>query len=422
MFFAYRNRTLFCEDVSVAEIACRIGTPLYLYSQSALERQFREFDGAFAAVPHLTCYAAKANSNLAILSLLRRLGAGLDVVSGGELRRAAAAGMDPGKIVFSGVGKTVDEIDLGLQSGILQFNVESAAELEILQARARALRKVPDVALRVNPDVASGTHPYIATGGREHKFGIPIGQALELYRSARRSPLLRLTGIGCHIGSQITSVEPFLLALRRLKEVFRCLRAEGLDLRRLDLGGGLGIVYDKEQPPHPGEYAGAIIEVLRDLDCFLMLEPGRVIIGNAGILVTRVVVTKQSNGKNFVVVDAGMSDLLRPSLYGAYHRIEPVVRGRRTAWLADVVGPICETGDYLARDRKLPVVKAGELLAIGGAGAYGFSLASNYNSRMRAAEILVQGANYKLIRKRERFSDLIRGEARRPFPLPRKSR
>ncbi len=414
-FFAFKNRKMHCEDVPIAEIAREVGTPFYLYSQSALEHQFRSFDDAFAAVPHLTCYAVKANSNLAILSRLRRMGAGFDVVSGGELMRAHAAGMNPMKIVFSGVGKTMDEVDLGLRRGILQFNVESEAELHILEARARALGKVPGIALRVNPDVESGTHPYIATGLREHKFGIAIDQALELYRTARRSPHLRITGIGCHIGSQITSVKPFLMALLRLKEIFINLRAEDINLKHLDLGGGLGIVYDDEQPPNPNEYARALVASVRDLDCTLILEPGRVIIGNAGILVTRVVVTKQSGGKNFIVVDAGMSDLMRPSLYGAYHGIEPVTVTRRPTCQADVVGPICESGDFLARNRRLPVMKSDELLAIRSAGAYGFVLSSNYNSRPRAAEVLVRGERYKVIRKREQFRDLVRGEALRPI-------
>lgn len=413
--FRHKNRQLFCEGVPVAEIARKIGTPFYLYSQTAMTRQFRDFDQSFESLPHLTCYAVKANSNLAVLSLFRTLGAGFDVVSKGEMLRAFAAGSDPRKIVFSGVGKSDDEIDLGLRRGILQFNIESAAELQMVEARAQAMGKVADIALRVNPDVDSLTHPYISTGAREHKFGIAIGSALALYRHARRSRHLRIKGIGCHIGSQITSIEPFLVALKRLKELYLQLRSEGIALRCLDLGGGLGIVYSDERPPHPHEYAREVAAIARDLDCTLILEPGRVIVGNAGILVTRVTLTKVNSGKNFVVVDAGMGDLLRPSLYGSYHNIQAVALTRRSSWTADVVGPICESGDFFARGRKMPIAKAGELLAVMSAGAYGFTLSSNYNSRLRAAEVLVRGNRIKVIRQRERFRDLIRGEALKPL-------
>jgi diaminopimelate decarboxylase len=413
--FWYKSRKLFCEDVPVAEIARKVGTPFYLYSQSALELQFQAFDKAFAPRPHLTCYAMKANSNLAILSLFRTLGAGFDVVSKGELMRALAVGMDPKKIIFSGVGKTEDEIDLGLRRGILQFNVESVAELRTLEARAQAQAKVADFALRVNPDVDSRTHPYIATGARQHKFGIALEQVPEVYRRAQRSRYLRITGVGCHIGSQITSIEPFITAVRRLKEIFLRLRAEGVDVRHLDLGGGLGIVYKDEAPPHPGKYARAVLAVLGDLNCKLILEPGRVIVGNAGALITRVILTKETSNKNFIVVDAGMNDLMRPSLYGAYHGVQAVALNRRGSWKADVVGPICESGDLLALDRKMPIVRADELLAIMSSGAYGFALSSNYNSRARAAEVMVRGRRVKVIRRRERFQDLVRGEALRPL-------
>jgi diaminopimelate decarboxylase len=413
--FWYKKREMYCEDVPVAEIARKCGTPLYLYSQSALMHQYRTFDEAFAPVPHLTCYAVKANSNLAILSLFRALGSGFDVVSGGELMRAFAAGMDPKRIIFSGVGKTVDEIDLGLRRGILQFNIESVAELGMVAARAKALRRVADIALRVNPDVDSRTHPFLSTGAREHKFGIAFDQALQIYRRARRSRHLRITGVGCHIGSQITTIEPFLSALELLKEIFCCLRAEGVNIRNLDLGGGLGIVYNDEVPPHPAAYARAIIAAVRDLDCRLLLEPGRVIAGNAGILVTRVIVTKQNGAKNFIVVDAGMNDLIRPGLYGSHHRVQAVALTRRAGWKADIVGPICESGDFFARDRNITVVKANELLAIMSTGAYGFVLSSNYNTRARAAEVLVRGSRIKIIRRRERFPELIRGEALQPL-------
>jgi len=413
--FWYNKNKLYCEDVPVAEVARKVGTPFYLYSQSTLERHFKTFDMAFGVLPHLTCYAVKANSNLAILGLLRRLGAGFDIVSGGELLRALKAGADPRKIVFSGVGKTPDEIDLGLQHDILQFNIESAAELRTLEARARAKRKVARIALRVNPNVDPKTHPYIATGLRQHKFGIPIEAAPEIYRRACRSDRIKVTGIGFHIGSQITRVEPFIDALHRLKEIVLAMRSDGLDIRYLDLGGGLGITYNDEVPPHPDDYGKAVLEVIKDLDCTLLLEPGRVIVGNAGILVTRVLLTKQNEGKNFVIVDAGMNDLIRPSLYGSYHGIQPETLPGRGRWTADVVGPICESGDFLARDRDMPRVKPKDLLAVMSAGAYGFALSSNYNSRPRIPEVLVHGKRMKVIRKRETFKDLIRSESASPL-------
>jgi diaminopimelate decarboxylase len=413
--FQYRRGKLFCEEVPVAEVARRVGTPFYLYSQSALVQQFRAFDRAFAPIPHLTCYAVKANSNLAILSLFRSLGAGFDTVSKGEMMRALAAGADPAKIVFSGVGKTEDEIDLGLHSGIMQFNVESPAELKKLEARARALGKPARIALRVNPGIDARTHPAIATGMSHHKFGIEVGNALEIYHRAARSRHLQITGVACHIGSQITKVGPFQAALRQLRSIFLHLRAQRVPVRHLDLGGGLGIVYHDEKPPLPEEYARAILPLLRDIDCTLLLEPGRILVGNGGILVTRVVFTKQNGHKNFIVVDAGMNDLIRPSLYGANHRIQAVAPGRRRQWTADVVGPICESGDFFARDRHMPIVKEGELLAIMSAGAYGFALASNYNSRTRPPEVLVRKDRVKIIRKREQFQDLTRGESLRPL-------
>jgi diaminopimelate decarboxylase len=413
--FWYNKNKLYCEDVPVAEVARKVGTPFYLYSQSTLERHFKTFDMAFGVLPHLTCYAVKANSNLAILSLLRRLGAGFDIVSGGELLRALKAGADPRKVVFSGVGKTPDEIDLGLQHDILQFNIESSAELRTLEARARAKRRVARIALRVNPNVDPKTHPYIATGLRQHKFGIPIESAPEIYRRASRSNHLKVTGIGFHIGSQITRVEPFIDALHRLKEIVLAMRSEGLDIHYLDLGGGLGITYNDEVPPHPDDYGKAVLEVIKDLDCTLLLEPGRVIVGNAGILVTRVLLTKQNEGRNFVIVDAGMNDLIRPSLYGSYHGIQPETLPGRGRWTADVVGPICESGDFLARDRDMPRVKPRDLLAVMSAGAYGFALSSNYNSRPRVPEVLVYGKRMKVIRKRETFKDLVRSESNSPL-------
>jgi diaminopimelate decarboxylase len=413
--FWYNKNKLYCEDVPVATLAKKYGTPLYIYSQSTLERHFKTFDTAFAALPHLTCYAVKANSNLAILSLFRRLGAGFDIVSGGELLRALKSGADPQKVVFSGVGKTLEEIDLALEHGILQFNVESPAELGILEGRAQALGKIACIALRVNPNVNPETHPYVATGLRQHKFGVPIESAPELYRKASRSTHLKITGIGFHIGSQITRVEPFVEALGRLKDIVGTLRSDGLEIQHVDLGGGLGITYNDEIPPHPDDYGKAVVELVRDMGCTILLEPGRVIVGNAGILVARVLITKKSSGKTFVIVDAGMNDLMRPSLYGSYHGIQPETLRGRSRWTADIVGPICESGDFLARDRDMPVVKAGDLLAVMSAGAYGFALSSNYNSRPRVAEVLVLGKRTKVIRKRETFKDLIRGESVNPL-------
>ncbi len=413
--FWYNKNKLYCEDVPVADIAKKVGTPFYLYSQSTLERHFKTFDLAFGLLPHLTCYAVKANSNLAILSLFRRLGAGFDIVSGGELMRALRAGADPEKIVFSGVGKTEDEIDLALNTGILQFNVESPAELDIIDARAAVAGKPARIALRVNPNVDPKTHPYIATGLREHKFGVAIEAAPELYRKASRSPHLKITGIGFHIGSQITRVEPFVEALSRLKDVVTALRDGGLQIDYLDLGGGLGITYNDEVPPHPDDYGKAVLDLVRDMGCTVLLEPGRVLVGNAGILVTKVLLTKKNGGKTFVIVDAGMNDLMRPSLYGSYHAIQPETLRGRGRCSADVVGPICESGDFLARDRDMPVVRPRDLLAVMSAGAYGFVLSSNYNSRPRAPEVMVRGKRMKVIRKREVFKDLVRGEALNPL-------
>jgi diaminopimelate decarboxylase len=414
--FHYRKKLLYCEGVQLAALARQVGTPLYVYSQSALERQFRSFDGAFDDTPHLICYAVKANSNLSILSLFRKLGAGFDIVSGGELMRALRVRCDPRKIVFSGVGKTADEIDLALHRGILQFNVESEAELEVLEARAANAGKIAPVALRVNPDVNPRTHPYIATGLAENKFGIPVQSVLPLLRRASGSRHLRVTGMGFHIGSQITTTAPFARAAKRLAEMVQTLRASGFELRYLDLGGGLGITYSDESPPGPAEYASAIKDVVKDLGCTLILEPGRAMAGNAGILVTRVILSKKGRARNFVIVDAAMNDLIRPSLYGAFHRIQPVTLTGRCTWKADVVGPVCETGDFLARNRILPRVGAGELLAVMSAGAYGFVLSSNYNTRPRAAEVLVRGKEFRIIRKRETFRDLIRGESAEPLP------
>ncbi|MDI9571464.1 MAG: diaminopimelate decarboxylase [Pseudomonadota bacterium] len=408
--FHYQGREMWCEETPVAEIAAAVGTPVYIYSHRTLRNHFRVFDDAFGAVPHITCFAAKANSNIAILRIFIREGGGVDIVSGGELYRALRAGVDPRKVVYSGVGKRVEEIEYALETGILMFNVESFQELEAIDACAGRLKKKAGVALRVNPDVDPETHPYISTGLKENKFGINVEESRQAYLQARRCRNLDLKGISCHIGSQLTKISPFIDALDRLKDLLRALRTAGIDIRYLDLGGGLGITYKDETPPHPSEYADAIIEAARDISCTFIFEPGRVIVGNAGILVATVLYTKENEEKRFIVVDAGMNDLVRPSLYQSYHHIQQVRKSRRREIVADVVGPICESGDYLARERRLPGFARGDLMAVMSAGAYGFTMSSNYNSRPRAAEVLVMGDRYHVIRKREELRELIRGE------------
>lgn len=409
-YFNYQNDRLLCEEVPVEEIARETGTPFYLYSHRTLLKHFRVFDSAFAGVPHIVCFSVKANSNLAILRLFVREGGGVDLVSGGELYRALKAGADPGKIVYSGVGKREDEIEFALKAGILMFNVESDQELETINDRAAAMGVRAGIALRVNPDVDPETHPHISTGLRENKFGIDVEGSLAVYRRAASLAHLDIKGVSCHIGSQVTKISPFVDALGRLKDLVRRLREEGIAIRYLDLGGGLGIAYDREQPPHPEEYARAIIDASKDLGCTFIFEPGRVIVGNAGILVTRVLYTKENDGKRFVIVDAGMNDLIRPSLYGSFHQIQPVLRTSREAVTADVVGPICESGDFLAKGRTLPAFERGELMAVMSSGAYGFSMSSNYNSRPRIPEILVRDDRWYVVRQRESYADLIRGE------------
>jgi len=408
--FHYKNNKLYAEGVPLTEIAEAVGTPCYIYSQATLTHHFKVFDNAFSDVPHLTCYSVKANSNIALLKLFASLGGGVDVVSGGELFRALKADVSPKKIVFSGVGKTEDEIKMALEADILMFNVESEAELETIHEIASRLGKIAPIALRVNPDIDPKTHPYISTGLRKSKFGIDIKIAEQLYLKANHMPHIRVIGIDCHIGSQLTLLSPFLDALERIKLLYQKLEAQGLKLQYLDLGGGLGIPYGEEIPPHPTEYAQAIKAAAQDLNCTLIFEPGRVIVGNAGILLTKVLYSKQGKGKTFIIVDAAMNDLIRPSLYHAHHEIKPVEKMERPLVVADVVGPICETGDFFAQGRKMPLVQSGELLAIMSAGAYGFVMSSNYNSRPRVAEVLVNGDRYQVIRKRECYEDLIRLE------------
>ncbi|MDF1564286.1 MAG: diaminopimelate decarboxylase [Deltaproteobacteria bacterium] len=414
--FSYRRGRLHAEGVSLTQLAREHGTPSYVYSRATLERHYEAMDEALAGQRHLVCYSVKANSNLAVLDVLARKGAGFDVVSGGEILRVRKAGGKASKIVFSGVGKREDELALGLEVGIKVFNVESESELELLARVARRAGKVAPVSLRVNPDVDPKTHPYISTGLRTHKFGIPLEEARRLYARARRMRGIRICGIDCHIGSQLTELSPFVDALEEVKTLVLELRAEGHAIEHIDLGGGLGITYDAEVPPHPREWGRAVGEVLADLPGLeVLVEPGRVIAGNAGILLTRVLHVKQQGERRFVIVDAGMNDLARPALYGAHHSILPVKAPTSDATeVVDVVGPICESGDFLAQNRTLPPVKAGELLAVMSAGAYGFTMSSNYNGRPRAAELLVDGKSVHLARVRETTGDLIRGERRLP--------
>lgn len=408
--FHYQDGELYCENVPVARIADAVGTPFYLYSHATLTHHFRTFDAAFAGFPHLICFAVKANANLAILRLFARLGAGADIVSGGELFRALKAGVDPKKIVYSGVGKSFREIRQALRAGILMFNIESSQELGEISRLAQRLKKKAPVALRINPDIDPQTHPYISTGLKKNKFGINLDQALLDYERAQNLPQVEAVGVACHIGSQITELSPFLEAVQRLRELVEELARRGMPIRYLDLGGGLGITYNQETPPHPREYGQALIKELKGLDVTLILEPGRVIVGNAGILVTRVYYTKDSEAKHFIIVDAGMNDLARPSLYGSYHALWPVKEAPRPEVTASLVGPICESGDFLAKDRPMPAFAPGELVAVMSAGAYGFSMSSNYNARPRVAEILVKDKAFYVIRKRETYAQLIRGE------------
>jgi diaminopimelate decarboxylase len=409
-FFEYKNHQLHCEGIPIEQIAAKVGTPFYLYSYHTLVRHFTVFDKAFNGIPHLVCYSAKANSNLALLRLFVNLGGGVDVVSGGELYRALKGGADPQKIVFSGVGKRVDEIEYALKMGILMFNIESSQELQVINEVAGRIGKKANVAIRVNPDIDPKTHPYISTGLKQNKFGIDILRAQMAYRLASQLPYLKIVGIDCHIGSQLIEVEPIIEALRKLKQLVENLRKEEMEIHYLDLGGGLGITYEDEEPPHPMEYASNILEEIKGFGCTLILEPGRVIVGNAGILVSKVLYTKENEEKRFVIVDAGMNDLVRPSYYGSYHQILPVKEETREEIVADVVGPICESSDFLAKGRKMPKVNPGELIAVMSAGAYGFSMSTNYNSRPRVAEVIVRDDQMFVIRRRENYEDLIRGE------------
>ena len=413
--FQYRDNELFCEEVSIQEISAKIGTPFYLYSYATLKRHLEAFNAAFEDVPKLICFSAKANSNLAVLKIFADMGCGLDIVSGGELYRGLKAGFSPDRIVYSGVGKRSDEIDYALETGILMFNVESLVELELINHRAGALKKRAPVAIRVNPDVNPQTHPYISTGLKKNKFGINSEVAFESYRLAGSLNHVDVIGIDCHIGSQITETKPFESALLSLKSLINELKEMGTDIKYLDMGGGLGITYADETPPPLSEYAATITQQLKGMDIELILEPGRVLVGNAGILVTKVLYCKSNEVKNFVIVDAGMNDLLRPTLYNAFHAIEPVVNSKESLIVADVVGPICESSDFLAVDRSICDVDSGDLLAVMSAGAYGYVMSSNYCSRPRVAEVMVKGDQFHVIKTRENYADLIRGESVPPF-------
>ena len=409
--FHYHNDALFCEDVPLERLAKEQGTPCYIYSHATLTRHFQAFDQAFAAVPHLIAFAMKANSNLAILRLMASLGSGADIVSGGELFRALQAGIAPSKIVFAGVGKSPEEIAYALDSDILLFNVESAAELQAINDVARGKDLRARVALRVNPDIDPQTHPYITTGLKKSKFGIGADRALEEFTTAAALPNVEVIGVHAHIGSQLTQVSPFVDSLKRVVGLIETLKSRGIPIRYLNIGGGLGITYSDETPPLPTEYAEAIMPLLQASQCEIIMEPGRVIAGNAGVMLTHVLYIKETGAKNFAIVDAAMNDLLRPSLYQAHHDILPVRQvPNASEAVFDVVGPVCESGDFLAQGRTLPAVKAGDLLAVMSAGAYGFTMASNYNSRPRVPEILVKGGESFVIRDRETFDDLVRGE------------
>lgn len=410
--FQYRQGELCCEQVPVSRIAKELGTPCYVYSHATLVRHIRAYDSAFKSIPHVIAFAMKANSNLAILRLMAKEGSGVDIVSGGELFRALKAGVPPSKIVFAGVGKNPDEIRGALKADILMFNVESSAELHAINDVAASMGRKARVALRINPDIDPKTHPYISTGLKKSKFGIAADRALEEFKLASSLGHIEVVGVHKHIGSQLTEVTPFVEALKKVLKLVESLKHDGINIQYINIGGGLGITYSDETPPLPKDLADAIAPLVRDLKVTLIMEPGRVIVGNAGILVTQVLYLKEGESKRFVIVDAAMNDLIRPSLYGAYHEIRPLTEAGalRPKHQVDVVGPVCESGDFLAKDRALAEVKPGELLAVMSAGAYGFVMSSNYNSRPRVPEALVKDGEIHVIRSRETFDDLIKGE------------
>jgi len=419
--FKYKNNELYAEEVPVRKIAEAVGTPLYIYSHNTLLSHFIAYRDAFDGQPHTICFALKANSNLAVLKLLANNGCGADVVSGGELHLALKAGIPSHKTVYAGVGKTEQEIVQALKAGILMFNIESSDEMLAINEIAGRMKKEAPIALRVNPDIDPQTHPYISTGLKESKFGIPIEEALEHYKIAKKLPSLRILGIHKHIGSQITTIQPFVDALKKVILLAKTLRSHGIAIDYLDMGGGLGIPYKNERPPHPSELSKAILPLMKDGNFNLILEPGRSIAGNAGILVTKALYLKKHPQKEFVIIDGGMNDLIRPSLYNAYHNVLPVRKNSRKKVISDLVGPICESGDFLAKNREINKVNRGDLLALMSAGAYGFTMSSNYNSRPRIAEVLVKGREFFVIRERETYSDLTRGSKIPEFLKKQKS-
>jgi diaminopimelate decarboxylase len=408
--YHYVNGTLHCEQVSLKQLAKEAGTPLFVYSRRAIEENYRKFDQAFSEIPHLVCFAVKSNANLTVLRLFRELGAGFDIASGGELFRTRQVGADPQRIVFSGVGKTNSEIDYALNTNLLAFNVESLAELEAIEARGKFLNRTARVSFRVNPDIDAETHPYIATGLQEHKFGISIEEVVKFYQYAATLEHVEIIGISCHIGSQITVISPFLEAAQRIFKVVEQLAQAGIHLKLINFGGGLGIRYHNETPPAVEELARGLAPYFYRKDFTLILEPGRVLSADPGVLLTETLYVKKNNQRFFVIVDAGMTELIRPALYKAYHEIWPVEQRAKETFTADVVGPVCETSDFLACARELQVTQRGDLLAVMNAGAYGFAMSSNYNSRLRPAEVLVQNSSHQIVRKRETFEDLVRNE------------
>ena len=409
--FEYKNGKLHCERFPLDRLAEKYGTPLYVYSATAIRERYRIFDRAFRGTPHTICYSVKANSNLGILRLLAKLGAGFDIVSGGELFRVLRAGGSAEKVIFAGVGKTADEIRYALDTNILFFNVESSAELELIHSIARDGGKKARISIRANPDVDPRTHPYISTGMQKHKFGVSLPEARALYRNTRGLSNVEVVGVQCHLGSQITEIGPFEEALASLRQFILELKSDDVALKYLDFGGGLGISYSTEEPPSPAVYGETVARATKDLGLTIVLEPGRVIAGNAGILLARVLLKKNQGTKKFLIVDSGMNDLIRPALYGSHHQLWPVrEQAGKQLETVDVVGPVCESADFIAKDREVALLEPGELLAIMSAGAYGFSLSSNYNSRPRVAEVLVTGKTYQVIRRRETYEDLVRLE------------
>ena len=414
-YFKYRKGELYCENVPIKEIAATVGTPLYVYSYRTFERHFQVFDKAFRKIPHLICYSCKANANGSLLKTIHKLGGGADIVSGGELYKALRAGIPHNKIVFSGVGKTEEELRAAINADILMINIESEGELAMLKKLSKSMKRKVPVSIRVNPEIDPKTHPYITTGLKKNKFGVLWNDARRLYHEIAEEEYLVPAGMSSHIGSQILELTPFMDAVRSLKSMIQELRDDGISLTMMDIGGGVGITYKDELPPSPDEYAKVIVKELKGMGLTLVLEPGRVLVGNSGIFVTKILYVKKVPQKTFYVVDGAMNDLVRPSLYNAYHEIKPVDEKKDATIKADVVGPICESGDFLAKDREITRLFQGDLLAIFGAGAYGYSMSSNYNARRRAPEVLVKDGEFFIVKKRETFGDLVKGESTPPF-------